>query len=91
MATDSLNTSSKDTVTKPKNAHKCIKATYVIHNVYLLHVSASLAVILGEVRYKVSIHRHIIKLCELMPMCKILSFNNTCFKIHITTENTQKL
>jgi hypothetical protein len=62
---------------REKNAHKCIKSSYVIHTVYLLHVSATLVVILREVQYKGRIRRDITKLCELTQICKILSFNNT--------------
>jgi hypothetical protein len=50
-----LNKTHQETITKSKNAHTCIKATYVIHTAYLLHVSASLAVTLREMHYTVSI------------------------------------
>jgi hypothetical protein len=66
------------------------KAYYVIHTVYLIHVSATLVVILREVQYKGKIYRDITKLCELKQICTILSFNNTWFKKQNKTNNTDK-
>ena len=68
---------------KPTNAHKCITVSYIINIVVLLHVSITLVAILREVHYKRWINRDITKVCEPMHICKILSFNNRWFKIHI--------
>jgi len=38
-------------VRKPINAYKCMKASYIIDIVFLLHVSATLVAILREVYY----------------------------------------
>jgi hypothetical protein len=47
--------------TKQTNAHKCIKLSYIVNIVCLLHVSATLVTILSEMRYKGWIYRDIKK------------------------------
>ena len=54
---------------------------YYKHSI-LLHVSAILVAILRELHYKRWIYRDITNVCA-MHKCKILSFNNEWFKIHI--------
>jgi len=56
--------------TKPTNAHKCTKIPHTVNKVSLLHVSATLVVILRGIHYK----RHIIRVYEPMHRCKILFY-----------------
>jgi hypothetical protein len=51
-------------LTKPTNAYKRIKVSYIIDTVFLLHVSATLVAILREVCCKEWIYRDITKVCE---------------------------
>jgi hypothetical protein len=67
---------------KPTNAHKYITVSYIINTV-VLHVSATLVAILREMHYKGWLSRDITKVCVPMHIRKILSFNDTWFKIHI--------
>jgi hypothetical protein len=59
--------------------------------VFLLQVSTTLVAINKEVPYKGWIYRDITKICELKHRCKILSFKNIGFKIHIKTQDTDEL
>ena len=68
---------------KPTNVDNCVRVSYIINTVFLLHVSATLVAILREMHYKGWTNRDITKVCEPMHICKILSFNNTWFKINI--------
>lgn len=54
-----------DTGTKPTNAHKCMKVSYIINIIYLLHVSATHVAILWEV------HRSL----WMLHRCQIIHFN----------------
>jgi len=47
-----------DMISKPTNAHKCMKVYYT-HTVYLLHVLASRMAIFREVHCKGQIHQNI--------------------------------
>jgi len=61
-----------DTVTKLTNAHKGIKVSYIINILFFLHISATLAAIIREVRYKGWIHLYITNVTEPVQRCKIL-------------------
>jgi hypothetical protein len=66
------------------NRCKYVYEKYIIHTVYLLHVSATHVAIFREVHYKEYIHRNITDFLEPMHRYKILSFkDNARFKIHI--------
>ena len=39
-------------ITKPTDAHKCIKVTYIVNIIGLLHVSATVVATLMEQQYK---------------------------------------
>jgi len=71
-----------DMETEPTNARKCIKVSCIINIVSFLHVSAVLMAILRELHYKGWIYRDITNVCA-KHRCKIRSFNNERFKIHI--------
>jgi hypothetical protein len=62
-------------ITKPTNAHKCIKVFYIINTVLLQHVLVVLVAILREVYCEEWMWKDITEICELMHKCKILSFN----------------
>ena len=54
---------------------------YIIHTVYLLHVTATHVVIFMEVHYKEYIHRNITDFLEPMHRYKMLNFkDNARFK-----------
>jgi hypothetical protein len=54
-----------------------------MHEIYLLHISATHVAIFREVHYKGQIHQNITRVFEPMQRYKILNFkNNTWFKIH---------
>ena len=78
-------------VTKSTKARKYINMSYITNIVFLLPVSTSLVVILKEVPYKGWIYRDITKICEPKHRCKILSFKNIWFNIHIKTQNTDTI
>jgi len=63
-------------ITKPTNARRCIEVSYIINIVCVLFVSATLVTIHREVHYKGFVY-------QPNHGCKILSFNNVWFKIHI--------
>jgi hypothetical protein len=55
---------------KHTKAHKYTKVPYIINIIFLLHVSATLEVILRKVDYR----GYIAEIFETMHNCKILSF-----------------
>jgi hypothetical protein len=71
---------------KPSNAHKCVTLPYITNIIFLLHVSATLVAILREMHYKGWACQDITEVCKPMHICKILSFNNTWFKIYSKCE-----
>jgi len=70
-----IRTEHVDMVTKPTNAHTCIKVLCIINIVFLLHVSATLVAVLREVHNKESIYLLTTKVFELIHGCEILSFD----------------
>ena len=68
-------------VTKPTNAHECIK--YITNIVFLPYVLATLVAFLWEVNYTGWIRLDITKVHEQMHRCKTLSF-----KIHNKIKTT---
>jgi len=69
-------------VTKSTNAHRCIELSYIINIVCILFVSATLVTIHREVHFKGWIYQ-VIMVYEPNYRCKMLSFKNVWFKIHI--------
>jgi hypothetical protein len=69
-------------VTKATNVHKCIKLSYTINIVCLLHVSAPLVAVSREMDYKRQTHQEITNVCEPTHRRNILNFNNIWLKIH---------
>ena len=70
-----------DTVTKSTNARNCIKLSYIINIVFLLHVSVTLVAILTEAHYKRGI-------CGVSP--KALGLLNTDNGIDMLSRNVGK-
>jgi hypothetical protein len=54
------------TVRKPINAYTCIKVSYVIDIVFLVHVSATILAVLRKVHYEGWICRDITEDCKLI-------------------------
>jgi hypothetical protein len=69
-----------DVVTKPTNTSKCL-----MYIVCLLHVWATFLANVMEVHYVGWMLQDITKVCEPAHRCKMISFNNTWFKINIDT------
>ena len=61
---------------KPRNAHECIKLSYITNRLFLVNVSATLVTVLTEVHYDGLTYRNITKDFETMHTCLIISFNN---------------
>jgi hypothetical protein len=70
-------------VTKPTNAHKTVKVSYIINIVRTLHVSATLVAMLREMCYKGWIYQDTAEVYEPLYQCEILSCNGIWFKTHI--------
>jgi len=69
-------------VTKPTNAHECIK--YIINIVFLPYVSVTLVAFLWEANYTAGIYLDITRVCEPMHRCTTLRF-----KIHDKIQTLQ--